>query len=347
MKKLFDSGALCAALVGLSGLLGLPTAAHAGKVLDGVKQRGVVTCGVHTGRAGFALADSGGGWKGLDVDYCRALAAAVLGDADKVKYVPTSGQTRITALQGGEIDVLSRNTTWTYTRDASLGLAWVGINFYDGQAFITKKKPNLTSVKQLGGATICVDSGTTTEKNLAEYFRAHKLQFKGVVFDQAEAAQQAFTSGRCQAYTGDNGALAVLKATQLKNPDDYVVLPELISKEPLGPAVRRGDDEWFAIARWTLNAMIEAEELGINAGNIDVLKATSTDPAIKRFVGTGDDLGKFLGLDKEWTYRIVKQVGNYGESFDRNLGAQSGIKLPRGHMNLWTRGGLLMSPPLR
>ena len=327
--------------------IALPMAAHAGKVLDGIKQKGVVTCGVHTGRAGFALADGSGKWSGLDVDYCRALAAAVLGDAEKVKYVPTSGQTRITALQSGEIDVLSRNTTWTFTRDASLGLAWVGINFYDGQAFIAKKKPGLASVKQLGGATICVDAGTTTEKNLADYFRAHKLPYKAVVFDQAEAAQQAFASGRCQAFTGDSGALAVLKATHLKNPDDYVILPELVSKEPVGPAVRRGDDEWFAVAKWTLNAMIEAEELAITSANIDGLKSTSSDPAIRRFAGSGDDLGRFLGLDKDWSYRIVKQVGNFGESFERNLGARSSVKLPRGRNGLWTQGGLLMSPPLR
>jgi general L-amino acid transport system substrate-binding protein len=321
--------------------------AQAGKVLDGVKQKGVVTCGVHTGRAGFAIADSSGKWSGLDVDYCRALAAAVLGDAEKVKYVPTSGQTRITALQSGEIDVLARNTTWTYTRDTSLGLFWVGINFYDGQAFIAKKKPGLNSVKQLSGATICVDSGSTTEKNLADYFSAKKLTYKGVVFDQIEASQQAFISGRCQVYTGDYGNLAELKATRLKNADDYVILPEIISKEPTGPAVHRGDEEWFAIARWTLNAMIEAEELGISSANVDSLKSSSTDPAVKRFVGAGDDLGKFMGLDKDWSYRIVKQVGNYGEVFERNVGANSKIKLPRGVMNLWTKGGILYSPPLR
>ncbi len=321
--------------------------AHAGKVLDGVKQKGFVTCGVHTGRAGFALADGAGNWSGLDVDFCRALAAAVLGDATKVKFVPTSAQTRITALQAGEIDVLARNTTWTFNRDASLGLMWAGINFYDGQAFIAKKRPNLTSIKQLNGATICVDSGTTTERTLAEYFRANKLQYKAVVFDQAEAAQQAFASGRCQAYTGDNGALAVLKAKDLKNPDDYVILPDLISKEPLGPAVRRGDEDWFTIVKWTLNAMVEAEELGVSQDNADDLKSNSTDPNIRRFLGAGDDLGKFLGLDKEWSYRIVKSVGNYGDSFERNLGAKSTIKLPRGRMNLWTHGGLMMSPPLR
>jgi general L-amino acid transport system substrate-binding protein len=344
MNIILRSAALAASLAAVAAL---PGVAHAGKVVDGIKQKGVVTCGVHTGRDGFALADSAGNWSGLDVDFCRALAAAVLGDAQKVKYVPTSGQTRITALQSGEIDVLARNTTWTYTRDTSLGLLWVGINFYDGQAFIARKTPNLKSVKQLGGATICVDSGSTTEKNLADYFQANKLKYKAVVFDSSEASQQAFASGRCQAYTGDNGNLAVFKATQLKNPDAYVILPEVISKEPVGPAVRRGDEEWFAIARWTLNAMVEAEELGISSGNIDKLKASSADPSVKRFVGTGDDLGKFLGLDKEWSYRIVKQVGNYGESFDRNLGANSKVKMPRGTMNLWTRGGLMYSPPLR
>lgn len=344
MKKSSPFQTLTAAAVLISCGMGV---AHAGKVLDGVKQKGVVTCGVHTGRAGFALADGDGKWSGLDVDLCRALAAAVLGDADKVKYVPTSAQTRITALQAGEIDVLARNTTWTYSRDTSLGLMWAGINFYDGQAFIAKKRPNLTSLKHLSGATICVDSGTTTERTLAEYFRANKMQYKAVVFDQAEAAQQAFVSGRCQAYTGDNGALAVLKAKELKNPDDYIIFPDLISKEPLGPAVRRGDEEWFSIVRWTLNAMVEAEELGIAQANVEALKATSTDPNVRRFLGAGDDIGKFIGLDKEWSYRIVRAVGNYGDSFDRNLGAKSTIKLPRGRMNLWTQGGLMMSPPLR
>lgn len=344
--KLNRIAALAASLMAALTLLCSP-AAHAGKVLDGIKSKDVVTCGVHTGRAGFALADGAGQWSGIDIDYCRALAAALLGDADKVKFVPTSAPTRITALQSGEIDVLARNTTWTYNRDTALGLSWVGVNFYDGQAFLVKKKPGLNSVKQLAGATICVESGTTTEKNLAEYFRANKMAYKAVVFDQEEATQQALASGRCQAYTNDAGALAVIKSQVLKNPDDYVILPELISKEPLGPAVRRGDDEWFAIARWTLFAMIEAEELGISSKNVDSLKSSSVDPNIKRFVGTGDDMGKFMGLDKDWSYRIVKSVGNYGESFNRNLGEGSRVKLPRGKMNLWTKGGLMMSPPLR
>lgn len=321
-------------------------AAHAGAVLDQVKQRGFVTCGVHTGRAGFALADGGGQWSGIDVDYCRALAAAVLGDASKVKYVPTSGQTRFTVLQSGEVDVLVRNATWTYTRDTSLGLLWAGTNFYDGQTFIVKKRPGLDSVKKLNGATICVDAGSTTEKRLASYFQAQNMKYKAVVFDSSEASQQAFASGRCQAYTGDNGNLAVFKATQLKDPENYEILPEIISKEPVGPAVRRGDTEWFVIARWTLNAMIEAEERGITSANIDARKASSKDPEVRRFVGEGDDIGRFMGLDKQWSYRIVKQVGNYGESFDRNLGAGSKVKLSRGYSNLWTKGGLLMSPSM-
>lgn len=334
-------------LAGFTAICGFAGPARAGEVIDAIKQKGFVACGVHTGREGFALADSSGNWSGLDVDYCRALAAAVLGDASKVKYVPTSGQTRFTAPQSGEVDILARNVTWSYTRDTSLGLLFVGTNFYDGQAFIVKKRPGLESVKQLDGATVCVDFGTTTEKNLADYFQANNMKFKAVVFESSEASQQAFASGRCQAYSGDNGNLAVFKATQLKNPDDYVILPEIISKEPLGPVVRRGDAEWFAIARWTLNAMIEAEELGISSANVDSLRKSTTDPGIKRFVGDGDDLGKFMGLDKEWAYRIVKQVGNYGESFDRNLGAGSKVKLPRGYMNLWTKGGLMISPPLR
>ncbi len=320
--------------------------AHAGKTLDSVKQKGILTCGVHTGRAGFALADGSGNWTGLDVDMCRAVAAAVLGDASKVKYVPTSGQTRITALQSGEVDLLARNTTWTFSRDTSLGLVWAGINFHDGQGFIAKKKPGLNSIKQLSGATICVLSGSTTEKTLSEYFRSHKMQYKGVVVDNPEAAQQAFSSGRCQAYTGDLGALAVLKTKELKNPDDYVILPEVISKEPVGPAVRRGDDEWFAIVKWSLNAMFEAEELGISESNVDALKAKSDDPAVKRLLGQSDDIGKGLGLDKEWVFRIIKAVGNYGESYERNLGMKSSLKLPRGKNALVNNGGLMMSPPM-
>ena len=321
--------------------------AMAGKVLDGVKKNDVLTCGVHTGRAGFAQADGSGNWGGLDVDFCRAVAAAVLGDAKKVKFVPTSGQTRITALQSGEIDLLARNTTFNFTRDTSLGLLWTGINFYDGQAFIVKKRPGLRSVKQLDKATICIDSGTSTERNLQDYARNNKFTYRPVVFDNQEASKQAFASGRCQAYTGDYAALAILRATDLPNPADYELLPEIISKEPVGPAVRRGDEEWFSIVRWTLQAMQVAEEMGLNQANIDAQVAKSQEVAVRRFTGESDDIGKSLGLDKKWAYRVVKQVGNYGESFDRNLGAGSSLKLERGLNRLYTQGGLVYPLPLQ
>ena len=332
-------GAVCA--VTLAG------SAHAGATLDNIKKNGVVTCGVHTGNPGFAAADSSGKWAGFDVDYCRALAAAVFGDATKVKYVPTSGQTRLTALQSGEIDVLSRNTTWTFTRDTSLNLLWAGVNFYDGEAFLAPKKPGLTSVKQLDGATICVDSGSTTEKNLADYFKANGLKYTAVVFDQQEASHQAFINGRCNVYTNDFTSLASFLTSEVPNKENYQILPDLISKEPLGPAVRRGDDDWFAIARWTLNVLVDAEEDGVSSANVDDLKAKSDDPAIKRITGAGDDLGKFLGLSKDWSYNIIKQVGNYGEIFDRNLGSKSPMNLVRGPNALWTSGGILYAPPLR
>ncbi len=322
------------------------TPAIAGKTLDAVKQRGSVNCGVHTGRAGFALPDATGNWVGFDVDYCRALAAAVLGDATKVKFVPTSTQTRFTALQAGEIDVLARGTTWQLSRDTSLGILWAGVNFYDGGAFMVKRTPGLDSVKKLGGATVCVTSGSTAEKTTNDFFRANRMSFKPVVFDNTEATKLAFESGRCQVLGNDYAALAVTR-TEFKNPDAYMVLPELVTKEPLGPAVRRGDEDWFAIARWTLYAMIEAEELGIYQSNVDVVKATSESPEVKRFMGLSEDMGKNMGLDRDWAYRIVKQVGNYGESFDNNLGRTSKLRMPRGNMRLWKNGGLMYSPPFR
>ena len=337
-----------AALAGTAALAAtLAAPAHAGKTLDAIKQRGTINCGVSTGVAGFSAPDSQGQWSGLDADTCRALAASVLGDAKKVNFVPLNAQQRFTALQSGEVDLLARNTTWTLTRDASLGFHFTTVTYYDGQGFLVPKKLKVTSAKQLKNAEICVQSGTTNEKNLADYFRAQNVKVKTVVFEGFEASFKAFFAGRCQAYTTDVSGLAGLRNKEAKNPDDYVILPELVSKEPVGPAVRRGDDEWFAVARWTLNAMIEAEELAITSANIDGLKASSSDPAIRRFAGSGDDLGRFLGLDKDWSYRIVKQVGNFGESFERNLGARSSVKLPRGRNGLWTQGGLLMSPPLR
>ncbi|MDI3380511.1 amino acid ABC transporter substrate-binding protein [Xenophilus aerolatus] len=321
--------------------------AHAGKTLDAVKQRGAVKCGVTNGVAGFSAPDTQGNWSGLDVDSCRAIAAAVLGDAKKVEFVPLNSQQRFAALQAGEVDILARNTTWNLTRDASLGLNFTTINYYDGQGFLVPKKIKVTSAKQLKGATICTQSGTTNEKNVADWSKAQGIPVKTVVFESFEASFKAFFAGRCQAFTTDTSALAGLRNKEAPNPDDYVILPELISKEPLAPAVKRGDDEWFAIAKWVPNALIEAEEVGITQANIDELKGASKDPAQQRLLGTGDDLGKLLGLDKEWSYRAIKAVGNYGEIFERNVGPKSVLKLPRGANNLWNKGGLLYALPVR
>ena len=335
---------IAGAAVLLTAAISLP--AHAGKTLDAIKQRGAVVCGVNTGLAGFSAADSQGNWTGLDVDICKAIAAAVLSDPGKVKWVPLTAQARFTALQSGEVDILSRNTTWTLTRDASLGLDFIGVTYYDGQGFMVPSKIKVTSAKNLKGADVCVQSGTTTEKNLNDYNRSNNLNMKPVVFEGLEASVKAFFSGRCQAYTTDASGLASIRNKEASNPADYVILPELISKEPLGPAVRRGDDEWFAIAKWVIFALIEAEESGITQANVDKMKA-STDPAVQRMLGTGEDMGKLLGLDKEWAYRAIKAVGNYGEIFERNVGPGSALKLPRGLNNLWNKGGILYAPPIR
>ena len=320
--------------------------AHAGKTLDAIKQRDQVVCGVNTGLAGFSAADSQGNWVGLDVDICKAIAAAVLGDAKKVKWVPLNAQQRFTALQSGEVDVLSRNTTFTLTRDASLGLFMTAVTYYDGQGFIVTKKSKITSAKQLKNAEICVQSGTTTEKNLTDYFKSINVKMKPVVFEGFEASVKAFFSGRCQAYTTDASGLASIRNKEAANPDDYVILPELISKEPLGPMVRRGDDEWFTIVKWTIYALLEGEEYGITQANVDQMK-TSQDPPVQRILGTSEDTGKLLGLDNEWAYRAIKSVGNYGEIFERNVGPQSALKLPRGLNNQWNKGGLQYAPPIR
>jgi general L-amino acid transport system substrate-binding protein len=319
---------------------------RAGKTLDAVKQRGELSCGVNTSAPGFSAADSKGVWRGLDVDLCRGVAAAVLGDAAKVKFVPLNSQQRFAALQAGEIDVLSRNTTWTLTRDASLGIAFAGINYFDGQGFMVPRKLKVASARKLDGATVCVQAGTTSEKNVADFFLSNNMKYKSVVFDTAEAIQAAFFAGRCQAYTTDMSDLAGAR-TKTAKPDDYLILPEVVSKEPLGPAVRRGDDEFFQIVRWTLFAMLEAEEDGLTQANVDKAKAESKDPGVQRLLGTGEDTGKLLGLDKEWAYRIVKQVGNYGESFERNVGPGSVLALPRGVNQLWSKGGLMYAPPVR
>ena len=324
--------------------LALP--AHAGKTLDAVKARGQLVCGVNTSGPGFSNADSQGRWTGLDVDFCRAVAAAVLSDAGKVKFVPLNSQQRFSSLQAGEIDVLSRNSTWTLTRDASLGIVFAGINYFDGQGFMVPKKLKIDSAKKMNGATVCVQAGTTSEKNVADYFGANGMKYKPVVFDTAEAITSAFFAGRCQVYTTDMSDLAGAR-TKAPKADDYVILPQVISKEPLGPSVRRGDDEWFQIVRWTLFAMMEAEEDGLTQANVDEQKTSNKDPGVQRFLGVSEDTGKLLGLDPAWAYRIVKQVGNYGESFERNLGPKSPIGLPRGVNNLWTKGGLMYAPPIR
>jgi general L-amino acid transport system substrate-binding protein len=323
------------------------TTAQAGKTLDAVKARGTVKCGVTNGVAGFSAPDTQGNWSGLDVDTCRAIAAAVLGDAKKAEFVPLNSQQRFAALQAGEVDILTRNTTWNLTRDASLGLHFTTINYYDGQGFLVPKKIKVTSAKQLKGATICTQAGTTNEKNVAEWSKAQGIPVKTVVFESFEASFKAFFSGRCQAFTTDTSALAGLRNKEAPNPDDYLILPDLISKEPLAPAVKRGDDEWFAIVKWVPNALIEAEELGITQANIDQLRSNSKDPAQQRLVGTGDDLGKLLGLDKDWSYHAIKAVGNHGEMFERNVGPKSALALPRGFNNLWNRGGLLYAMPVR
>ncbi len=334
-----------AALAALGGLLALP--AHAGKTLDAIKARGQVVCGVNTGLAGFSQADSSGNWSGLDADVCKAIAAATLGDASKVKWVPLSAQARFTALQSGEIDVLSRNTTFTLTRDASLGLSMTATTYYDGQGFMVPVKSKIKSAKQLKGQTVCVQSGTTTEKNLTDFAKANNLAIKPVVFEKVEAATGAYFSGRCIAYTTDASGLASVRNKEAQKPDDHVILPELISKEPLGPMVRRGDDEWFAIVKWVIYGLLEAEEYGVTQANVDQLKTGSQDPVVQRLLGSSEDTGKLLGLDKEWMARAIKATGNYGEIFERNVGPKSPLALPRGVNNLWNKGGLMYAYPIR
>ncbi|HXQ52736.1 MAG TPA: amino acid ABC transporter substrate-binding protein [Stellaceae bacterium] len=320
--------------------------ASAASTLDAVKGKGYVACAVNTGLAGFSMADQQGHFTGLDVDVCRAIAAAVLGSAEKAKFVPATAQQRFTLLQSGEVDVLTRNTTWTLTRETDLGLNFAPVNYYDGQGFMVAKKANVTSAKQLDGATVCVQPGTTTELNLADYFRRNKMTVKPLVIEKLDEVENAFFSGRCDAYTTDRSGLAATRAGKAPNPDDYVILPEVISKEPLAPAVRHGDDEWFEIVKWSVYAMIDAEEKGINSANVDAM-LKSDDPEIQRMLGVSPGMGKALHLDEKWLYNIVKQVGNYGESFERNVGKNSPLKLARGLNALWNDGGILYGMPVR
>ncbi len=317
--------------------------AFAGETVDSVKDKGYVQCGVNTALAGFSAA-TGGKWEGLDVDVCRAVAAAVFGDASAVRYTPLTAAQRFTALQSGEVDILSRNTTWTTTRDTSLGLNFAGVNYYDGQGFMVRKDLGVSSAKQLDGAAICVEPGTTTELNLADYFRANGMDFEPVVIENTTEVTAAFFSGRCDVYTTDASGLASARNVSAENPADYVILPEIISKEPLGPVVRHGDDEWLDIVKWSHIAMIQAEEFGITSDNVEE-KLKSDNPGVKRFLGVTPGMGEALGLDEKWAYNIVKQVGNYGESYQRNVTEKLGLE--RGLNALWTDGGLMYAYPIR
>jgi general L-amino acid transport system substrate-binding protein len=329
------------ALLALAGI----SSAHA-DTLDVVKKRGVVQCGVTTGFAGFSAPDAKGEWTGLDVDVCRAVAAAVFGDASKFKAVPLNAQQRFTALQSGEIDLLARNTTVTQQRDTALGAIHAGINFYDGQGFLVGKSLGVKSAKELDGATICLQTGTSNENTLADWARANNVKYKPVVIEQFNEVVNAFAAGRCDVFSTDASGLASIRISKLQNPDDYQVLPEIISKEPLGPFVRQGDDGWLNVVKWSLHAMIGAEELGLTSKNVDE-QLKSDNPNIQRLLGVTEGAGKNLGLDEKWAYNIVKQVGNYGESFERNVGQDSPLKIQRGLNAQWTDGGLMYALPVR
>ena len=332
------------AIVGAVAAAMFATSAHAA-TLDDVKARGSLACGVSTGLPGFSAQDSSGNWTGLDVDTCRAVAAAVLGDATKVKFVPLTAKERFTALSSGEIDMLSRNTTWTHTRDTSLGLNFAGVNYYDGQGFLVQKALGVKSAKELDGASVCIQAGTTTELNLADYFKQHGMSYESVVYDTSDQTREGFESARCDILTSDQSQLYAIRS-KMANPDSAVVLPEVISKEPLGPVVRQGDDQWFNIVKWVLFAQVNAEEMGVTSASADDAK-TSTNPALKRLVGTEGDAGEKLGLNADWAYQAIKQVGNYGEMFERNVGPNTPLAISRGLNDLWSRGGLQYAPPVR
>ena len=324
---------------------GLSAQAASAQTLKTVKDRGMLSCGVSQGLPGFSTPDDKGNWTGLDVDICRAVAAAIFNDATKIKFVPLSAKDRFTALQSGEIDVLSRNTTWTLSRDTSLGANFTGVTYYDGQGFLVKKSLKVNSALELNSASVCVQTGTTTEQNLADYFKGNNMKYEVIAFGTADETIKAYESGRCDVFTSDVSQLYA-ERLKLANPADHVVLPEVISKEPLGPMVRHGDDQWFDIVKWTLYAMVGAEELGVNQKNVDEM-AKSDKPELKRAMGTDGNLGEQLGLTKDWLVRIVKAVGNYGESFERNVGSGSKLGIARGLNQLWNKGGIQYAPPIR
>lgn len=314
--------------------------------LDDIKAKGFIQCGVSQGVPGFSNADDSGNWTGIDVDGCRAAAAAVFGDAQKVKFTPLSSKERFAALSSGEVDMLSRNTTWTYTRDTSLGLDFTAVNFYDGQGFMVRKDLGVESALELDGATVCTEQGTTTELNMADFFRKHELEYVPVVVQKVDEAVAAYASGRCDVYTTDKSGLAAQR-TKLANPNDHMVLPETISKEPLGPVVRHGDNQWKDVVTWAIFAQVNAEEMGISSKNVAKIKSETKDPGILRLLGAEGNMGASLGLNADWAYNIIAQVGNYGEVFERNIGPNTPVGLPRGVNNLWTNGGVMYAPPIR
>jgi general L-amino acid transport system substrate-binding protein len=337
---------LTGSTVAVLATFGTTTTADAGQTLNAIKQKGFVQCGVSTGLAGFSNVDDAGNWSGMDVDVCRAVAAALFGDANAVKYTALTAKERFTALQSGEVDVLSRNTTWTLARDSALGLDFTGVTYYDGQGFMVPTDLGVQSALELDGASVCVQPGTTTELNLADYFRANNMTYEPVVIERLDEIRTAYDQGRCDVYTTDQSGLYA-ERTVLSNPDAHTILPEVISKEPLGPAVRHGDHEWADVVRWALYAMVEAEEYDVTSANVDDLKANTNNPVVRRLLGTEGDMGQNLGLPGDWAYNIIKQVGNYGESFERNLGQGTPLKIERGLNALWTDGGLQYAMPVR
>lgn len=316
------------------------------RTLELVRERGSLICGVDGGLPGFSAPNSSGEMSGLDADTCRAIAAAVLGDANKVTFVSLTAKERFTALASGEIDVLVRNTTWTITRDSTLGINFAGVNYYDGQGFLVKTDLNVDNALELHGASVCIQAGTTTELNLADYFRINDMEYDAITFDTSVQTKEGFDTGRCEVLTSDVSQLAAIR-TQLANPDSAKILPEVISKEPLGPVVRQGDDAWFNVVKWVMFALVNAEEYGVNSGNVDSMRDESDNPNVRRLLGTEGETGKGIGLDKDWAYEIVDQVGNYGELFERNVGANTPLQLPRGVNELWSRGGIMYAPPIR
>ena len=333
--------------LGAMTVVGLAAGAASADTLSDVTERGTLNCGVSTGLVGFAAPDANGVWAGFDVGICRAVAAAVLGDPNAVNFVPTTGQTRFTALASGEVDLLARNTTWTFSRDTDLAFEFVGVNYYDGQGFMVPRELGVSSAKELDGATVCIQTGTTTELNLADFFRVNNIEYTAVPIETNAEAQQQYLAGACDVYTTDASGLAATRAT-FENPEDHVLLPEIVSKEPLGPLVRHGDNEWGDVVRWTLNALVTAEELGVTSANVAELAGAAGDnPEVNRLLGTEGELGSYIGLEADWAVRAISAGGNYGELFEDNIGENTPIGLARGLNAQWTDGGLLYSPPFR